>query len=185
MTENDNSKNDDKWNAFTATVKTWQKKNKGWNTEGDSNYSEDLVSLNVLLKKGKNNSDRRNRIMTTIRTLFMDIDSSPFTTGKATTMDSKLLDDYNSDRKEARIALIALWETKFFQRFAVKSKRGGGGVFANAETFADYELASFDARVHSAIRGSSKDYEYVKGKALKNLIVQKVVETPKEAPKTE
>tara|TARA_B100001094_G_C18083039_1_gene746267 strand:+ start:653 stop:1189 length:537 start_codon:yes stop_codon:yes gene_type:complete len=174
---------DDKWNNFETTVKTWQKANKGWNDEGHDNYSEDLDSLTTLMKKGKKNEDRRSRIMSTVRTLFMDITSSPFKTGKASTMDSKLLEDYNSDRTEARTALITLWNTNFFQRFAVKSKRGGGGVFADAETFADYELASFDARVHSAIRGSSKDYQYVKGKALKNLIVQKVVETP-EAPST-
>lgn len=174
---------DDKWNNFETTVKTWQKANKGWNTKGSPNYSEDLDSLTTLMKKGKKNEDRRSRIMSTVRTLFMDITTSPFKTGKASTMDSKLLEDYNLDRAEARTALITLWNTNFFQRFAVKSKRGGGGVFADAETFADYELASFDARVHSAIRGSSKDYQYVKGKALKNLIVQKVVETP-EAPST-
>lgn len=176
---------DDKWNNFVKTVNAWQRANKGWDTEGEPNFSEDLSSLKTLMKKGKANADRRSRIMSTIRTLFIDVDTNPFKTGKASTMDSKLLEDYNSGRAEARTALITLWNTVFFQRFAVKSKRGGGGVFANAEAFADYELASFDARVHSAIRGSSKDYQYVKGKALKNLIVQKVVETPKEAPKTE
>ena len=176
---------DDKWDKFKETVKAWQKANKGWNVEGHANYSEDLDSLKRLLKKGEDNKDRRSRIMTTIRTLFMDIANSPFKTGKASTMDSKLLEDYNSGRTEARNALITLWNTKFFQRFAVKSKRGGGGVFATPEAFADYELSSIDARVHSAIRGSSKDYSYVKGKALKNLIVQKVVETPEAPAKTE
>jgi len=177
---------DDKWNNFEVTVKAWQKANKGWNVEGHDNYSEDLDSLTRLMKKGKNNEDRRSRIMSTVRTLFMDIANSPFKTGKASTMDSKLLEDYNTQRALARTALISLWNTSFFQRFAVKNKRGGGGVFANADAYADYELSSVDARVHSAIRGSSKDYQYVKGKALKNLIVQKVVETPKtpEAPST-
>ena len=168
---------DEKWDNFEVTVKTWQKANKGWDVEEHAKYSEDLDSLSRLMKKGKKNAERRSRIMSTVRTLFMDVSTSPFKTGKASTMDSKLLEDYATPRAEARTALITLWNTTFFKRFAVKSKRGGGGVFDNAETFADYELASFDARVHSAIRGSSKDYEYVKGKALKNLIVQKVVET--------
>ena len=77
---------DDKWNNFETTVKTWQKANKGWNDEGHDNYSEDLDSLTTLMKKGKKNKDRRSRIMSTVRTLFMDISTSPFKTGKASTM---------------------------------------------------------------------------------------------------
>jgi hypothetical protein len=170
------------WTEFKTTITAWKRANKGWDDAKSPNYEVDLVSLNNVLAKGKDES-RQKRLMTTIRFFFSDVASNPFRTGKASTMDSVLLVDYNSGRPAAREALIVLFNTEFFKRFAVKSKRGGGGVFPTPEAAADYELASIDARVHSAIRGSSKDYEYVKGKPLKNLIVQKVVETP-EAPST-
>jgi hypothetical protein len=172
------------WTEFKTKITAWKRANKGWDDAESPNYEVDLVSLNNVLAKGKDES-RQKRLMTTIRFFFSDVASNPFRTGKASTMDSALLADYNSGRPTAREDLITLFKTDFFKKYAVKSKRGGGGVFLTPEAAADYELASIDARVHSAIRGSSKDYEYVKGKPLKNLIVQKVVATPEAPTKTE
>ena len=69
---------DDTWNNFVKTVNAWQKANKGWDDESHANYSEDLDSLKRLLKKGADNEDRRSRIITTIFTLFSDIETNPF-----------------------------------------------------------------------------------------------------------
>jgi hypothetical protein len=169
---------EEKWKAFKMKIAVWKRANKGWNDEDSPKYIEDLDSLDRLIKKGNSNSTRQARIMTTIRTLFMDVTTSPFKTGKASKIPIASQNAYNLSRATARTALIALWGSLFFQHYSVKSKRGGGGVFTSAEAFADYELESYDARVKSAMRGSSKDYSFVIGMPLTNLIEQKTVVEP-------
>ena len=169
---------EEKWKSFKMKITVWKRANKGWDDEESPNYIEDLDSLVRLTNKGNSNPMRQARIMTTIRTLFMDVVSSPFKTGKASKIPIASQTAYNTSRATARIGLMALWAISYFQHYSVKSKRGGGGVFASAEEFADYELESYDARVKSAMRGSSKDYSFVIDKPLTNLIVQKIVVEP-------
>ena len=167
MTEN-------KWTEFTQKITAWKRANKGWNDPEHESYQEDLDSLDRIMKKGKTDESRRARIMSTVRTLFMDIPTSPFRTGKASSIDAGMLATYNESRNDARTALITAWNaSKFLQNYEVRSKRGGGGVFATAEEYADYQLSSTDSRVHSAMRGTSKDYQFADGKPLINLIPQK------------
>ena len=167
MTEN-------KWTEFTEKITQWKRANKGWNDPEHKSYQEDLDSLDRIMKKGRKDEGRRARIMSTVRTLFMDIPTSPFRTGKASSIDAGMLATYNKSRIDARTALITAWNaSKFLQMYEVKSKRGGGGVFATAEEYADYQLSSSDSRVHSAMRGTSKDYQFADGKPLINIIPQK------------
>lgn len=167
MTEN-------KWTEFTQKITAWKRTNKGWNDPEHESYQEDLDSLDRIMKKGKTDEGRRARIMSTVRTLFMDIPTSPFRTGKASSIDAGILATYNESRNDARSALISAWNAStFLQMYEVKSKRGGGGVFASADEYADYQLSSTDSRVHSAMRGTSKDYQFADGKPLINIIPQK------------
>jgi len=118
--------------------------------------------------------------------LFEDIEDTPFRGGKRSTINPAMLVEYDNLRKVAREKLAKTWEDcEFLKRYAVKSKRGGGGVFNTGYEYADYKLESYDARTKSAMRGTSKDYKFITGKPLKNLIVQKVVETPEAPAKTE
>ena len=71
MTEN-------KWTEFTQKITAWKRTNKGWNDPEHESYQEDLDSLDRIMKKGKTDEGRRARIMSTVRTLFMDIPTSPF-----------------------------------------------------------------------------------------------------------
>ena len=136
MTEN-------KWTEFTQKITRWKRANKGWNDPEHESYQEDLDSLERIMKKGKSDEARRGRIMTTVRTLFMDIPTSPFRTGKASSIDAGMLATYNKSRNDARTALITAWNaSEFLQMYEVKSKRGGGGVFTTAEEYADYLLSS-------------------------------------------
>ena len=62
---------------FTDTITAWKKANKGWDDTESPNFEEDLISLNNVLAKGKDES-RQKRIMTAIRFFFRDVSNSPF-----------------------------------------------------------------------------------------------------------
>tara|TARA_R110002020_G_scaffold435135_2_gene645281 strand:+ start:651 stop:1151 length:501 start_codon:yes stop_codon:yes gene_type:complete len=162
------------WNVFTKTIDEWKKTNKGWDDMKSPNFEEDLLSLNNMLAKGDDES-RQKRAMRTIRMFFDDVESTPFRrTGKASTIDIAILSTYNAERALMKEVLATSWEDNtFLQNYAVKSKRGGGGVFTSGLEYAEYELSSFDTRVKAAMRGSSKDYSFTSGQSLKNLIPQK------------
>ncbi len=121
------------WKDFRKVVLAWKKANKGWDEKGHANFEEDLLSLDRCLDKGAKNPERRSRIMKTIRMFFEDIETAPFRYGKTSSIKPELLVTYYRDKAEVKILLIQLWESSpYLQRFAVKSKRGGGGVFSNA-----------------------------------------------------
>ena len=162
------------WKEFRKVVLAWKKANKGWDEKGHANYQEDLLSLENVLDKGSKNPARRTKIMKTIRMFFEDIESTPFRYGKASTIKPEVMIEYDREKVEVRTLLIQMWEnSEYLQKYAVKSKRGGGGVFGSGEEYADYMLTSIDTRVFAAMRGTSKDYAFQSGRPLRNLIPQK------------
>ena len=162
------------WSDFRKVIAAWKKANKGWDEKGHANYQEDLLSLDNVLKKGSKFPERRTKTIKTVRMFFEDIESTPFRHGKASTIKPEVMIEYTSNRGEARAVLIQMWENSdYLQNYAVKSKRGGGGVFGTGEEYADYMLVSIDTRVFAAMRGTSKDYAFQRGRPLRNLIPQK------------
>lgn len=87
----------EKWNDFTKKIEKWMEANKGWNQPEHDSYIQNLDSLDRNMKKGeeitkrisndvkwnKTDESHRTKIMSTVRSLFKNIPTSPFITGKS------------------------------------------------------------------------------------------------------
>lgn len=145
--------NDDRWNEIVNVTKLWFDNHKGWEKE-----FPELKSIVTLVKAGASKPSKRVAYYQAMRLCFTDVSDKPYGTGKKSNMPSE--QQAIRDGKLARIKasyLLFVEECPEILHFAVKNKRtvnpttgAKGGLFVDAEDFAQYQIDAMRLRVNKA-----------------------------------
>ena len=182
---------DDKWKDIATKWKAWVKDNPKWQDE-----FEGLMSIPSLIKRGSKNAEKRTRLATAIRTCFVaeEVPDNPYAAGATSSLPEKVDTMRTSELDALHTALVAYWKgSKQAQRYEVKSKRGGGGVFKSGTEFADYRIntslkQNLGTYYNDFANGTTKTDYHWKGTAtplINNIPTLKAAAAEKKASKSE
>lgn len=123
---------DDRWNAIKTKIGLWFDNHEGWEDK-----SFELLSVPNLVIAGDKKPAKRTALYSAIRTCFSDIPDKPFTTGKKSAMPDEVQAKRDGVLDTLKKQLISMYdESEEMQKFLVRNKRSGGGLFADGEDYA-------------------------------------------------
>ena len=137
---------DERWNAIKTKIDLWFDNHEGWE---DKNF--ELLSVPNLVVAGDKKPAKRTALYSAIRTCFSDIPDKPFTTGKKSAMPDEV-----QARRDGVLDILKKHLTESFtlseemQKFLVRNKRSGGGLFVDGEDYATSVCDAVRLRMNAA-----------------------------------
>ncbi len=132
------SMDDDAWNKRKSKVLTFLESN-------DIGEMEQVITWN--LNTGDADAENRKRYWTSITTLFGMLDNSPITRGRESTLPDDINQIVLNLKAEARSAYIDLYNSGNMASMIEKHGKSGGGLYDDAESFADKESKTIQNRL--------------------------------------
>ena len=143
---------DERWNAIKTKIQLWFDNPENWEEE-----HIELLSVSNLVAAGDTKPTKRTALYSAIRTCFSDISDKPFTTGKKSAMPDEV-----QALRDGELAIMkqvlsdAFDNCEQLQRYLVRNKRGGGGLFTSGEDYANSICDSTRLRMNAAFNAHLK-----------------------------
>lgn len=148
------------WKNITTKVELWFDNNENWHTE-----HPELDSVRNLIVAGNLKVSKRKALYSAIKTCFSDVENKPFTTGKKSRMPLEIQAYRDGQLAQIKEVFVrAFLDSESLQKYIVRNKRSGGGLFANAEDYAQSIVDSTRLRMNTAYNAylrEDKDADYL------------------------
>ena len=143
---------DERWNAIKTKIQLWFDNHTDWEKE-----HFELLSVPNLVIAGDKKPQKRTALYSAIRTCFSDIPDKPFTTGKKSAMPDEIQALRDGELATMKQVLTEAFDScEQLQRYVVRNKRGGGGLFTSGEDYANSICDSTRLRMNAAFNAHLK-----------------------------
>tara|TARA_B000000475_G_C15978895_1_gene440169 strand:- start:690 stop:1214 length:525 start_codon:yes stop_codon:yes gene_type:complete len=166
-----NEVTEEMWKNIKTKIDLWFENHEDWEQE-----NPELMSVRSLVTAGDMKKQKRKALYTAIKTCFSEVKDKPFTTGKKSKMPLSVQAYRDKQLELIRNAYRYIFENSHsLQIFIVKNKRSGGGLFVDAEDYANTMADSARLRMNTAYNAylrDDKEADYIWDGTDKGLICQ-------------